>query len=435
MPTSAQPGDPLFEDEADTRNELARVLAICDGCRRCIDLCGVFPSLIERLDSVAGRDAQMMTPAMQDEVMDHCLHCGLCAIGCPYGPGGEQDQAVDLPRLAVRAQAIRRTGGHLPVGRRWTDRVLGATDRRGALAVRMSGPVNRVLGAPPGSTLRRVMRSVTGLSATRLMPPVAAERFTTWWRRVGRANSSPEVMVLPTCAVEYHEPTIGRDLLAVLDHNSVEAGVSAAVCCGAPWLHSGDLQRFASQARRVVKELGAAVDSGATVLVPQPLCAQVIRREYPHHLSDPEVRALAEAVRDPLEYLDARGILTEFPGEIPAGIAYHAACPQRVTGVDAVEARVLGVLGVPVRVVARCSGTDGLWGLRAGNEQHALAMAGDLVEELCAHTPGSNPDGGHCGSQPEVVCGGCHLANLAVMEAGGTTPQHPISVLARAYGV
>lgn len=431
MPTSAQPGDPLFEDESDTRRELARVLGICDGCRRCTDLCGVFPSLIERLDALLGRDAGLMTPAMQDEVMDHCLHCGLCAIGCPYAPGGEQDQAVDLPRLAVRAQAIRRTGGHLPLGRRWADRVLGATNRHGAIVVKVSGPVNRVLGAPPGSTLRRMVRSVTGLSATRLLPPVAAERFSTWWRRSGRVGSAPEVMVLPTCAVEYHEPEIGRDLLAVLDHHSVEVGVSVAVCCGAPWLHSGDLERFAAQARRVVKELGAAVESGATVLVPQPSCAQVMRREYPHHLPDPEARALAAAVRDPLEFLDARGLITDFSGEVPAGIAYHAACPQRVTGVAAAEARVLAALGVPVRTVARCSGTDGFWGLRAGNEQRALSMATELVAELRPEGGGSGP----AATGPEVVCGGCHLANTAVAELSGSTASHPVSVLARAYGL
>ena len=42
-------------DEAAVRNELTRAFGTCHGCRRCVDLCSVFPSLFELLARFEGR--------------------------------------------------------------------------------------------------------------------------------------------------------------------------------------------------------------------------------------------------------------------------------------------------------------------------------------------------------------------------------------------
>jgi hypothetical protein len=34
-----------------------------------------------------------------------------------------------------------------------------------------------------------------------------------------------------------------------------------------------------------------------------------------------------------------------------------------------------------------------------------------------------------------LVVGDCHLANTAMVEQSGQVPQHPLQVLARAYGI
>jgi hypothetical protein len=35
----------------------------------------------------------------------------------------------------------------------------------------------------------------------------------------------------------------------------------------------------------------------------------------------------------------------------------------------------------------------------------------------------------------DVVAGDCHLANTAILEQTGRTAQHPLQVMARAYGI
>ena len=107
------PTQPRYTDEADVRDELTRVFDICHGCQRCVDRCTVFPSLFAMIDAHPDHEAGRMTPADQDRVVDQCVQCRQCATDCPYSPG-LADAAVDVPRLMLRAQAMRWRNGQVP---------------------------------------------------------------------------------------------------------------------------------------------------------------------------------------------------------------------------------------------------------------------------------------------------------------------------------
>ena len=47
MTTTYDPGHPRYLDQADVRGELSRGFDICNGCRRCVELCDVFPTLFD----------------------------------------------------------------------------------------------------------------------------------------------------------------------------------------------------------------------------------------------------------------------------------------------------------------------------------------------------------------------------------------------------
>ena len=70
----------------------------------------------------------------------------------------------------------------------------------------------------------------------------------------------------------------------------------------------------------------------------------------------------------------------------------------------------------------QCSGIDGMWGLRAENAAISVPIAKKLGDEILR-------------ANGEVVAGDCHLANTAITEQTGTVPQHPLQVVARAYGI
>lgn len=130
MTTTYDPLHPMYLDEADVRLEMARVFDVCSGCRRCADLCGVFPALFELLDHGVGADAGMMTPAQQDLVAGACTHCSLCAVSCPFSPGSHE-AAVDVAGLMDRHVAMLRATGRLGGVRDLWRRIVSCAGRFG----------------------------------------------------------------------------------------------------------------------------------------------------------------------------------------------------------------------------------------------------------------------------------------------------------------
>jgi len=75
MTITYDPLNPIYLDEADTREELTRVYDLCHGCRLCFKFCPSFPTLFDYIDAHDDQDAGKMTPAQQDHVADECFQC------------------------------------------------------------------------------------------------------------------------------------------------------------------------------------------------------------------------------------------------------------------------------------------------------------------------------------------------------------------------
>jgi Fe-S oxidoreductase len=237
------------------------------------------------------------------------------------------------------------------------------------------------------------------------------------------------VAVVPTCLVEYQNPAIGQDLVKVYEHNGVECSLAeGAGCCGAPWLHSGDLDSFTKVAVKNVKLLAAEIRAGNEIVVPQPTCSYVLRRDYVDYVGGPDAELVAANTFDASEYLmrihkgEGTALDTEFRGDVPGEIAYHTPCHLRAQNIGLKSRDLMKLTGARIKLVQQCSGIDGMWGLRAENAALSIPIAQKLAAEL-------ERAGG------DVVAGDCHLANTAITEQTGRVPQHPLQVIARAYGI
>jgi Fe-S oxidoreductase len=428
--TTYDPLHPRYLDDGDVRGEFTRVADVCHECRRCVDLCGTFPTLFDLIDQHDGDGARDLMKSEQDQVVDQCFQCKLCYLNCPYTPG-QSERNVDFPRLMLRASAMRRATGDVPVPRRLTDHVTGRTDTIGKLAVRAAPLANAVVDRP-GSRRRKVLQAVTGLSAVRLLQPFAKQRFTTWFRtrpRVRIEHRQGTVAVFPTCLIEYQAPAIGQDLVKVYERNGVECDVvDKARCCGAPLLHAGEVGRFTDQARANVKALARSVRAGNDIVVAQPTCGYLLKVDYVDYVGGADAMLVSAHTFDAAEYLmrvhmgEDTSLDTKFTGDVPDTIAYHAACHTRAQDIGLKSRDLLKLTGARITLVQECSGIDGMWGLRAENVERALPHAEKL---------GTQIEQAGC----EVVAGDCHLANGAIAEQTGRVPRHPLQVLARAYGI
>jgi glycerol-3-phosphate dehydrogenase subunit C len=430
MTITYDPHHPLYVDESDVRGELSRVSDLCHSCQRCVDLCTTFPSLFEMIGQVDGHDAGLLTPAQQDRVVDQCFHCKLCYVNCPYVPG-QSDRAIDFPRLMLRAHAMRHRTGQQTLTSRASSQVLGRTDLVGRFASRLAPVVNKPLEAKAGSWVRRTMARATGVSSVRLLPPYARQRFSTWFRTrpaIHHRTPQAKVTVYPTCVVEYQAPGVGRDLVRVYERNGIECGLSTAGCCGAPWLHAGDVEHFIKVATKNAAALAAEVRRGTEIVVPQPTCGYVLKQDYVDYVGGGDAELVAANTYDAAEYLVRlhkgadTSLDTRFAGDVPASITYHAPCHLRAQNAGLRSRDLLKLTGAKVALVQQCSGIDGMWGLRAENESVAIPVAAELGAQITR-------------AAGDVVAGDCHLANTAITEQTGVTPLHPLQLIARAYGI
>jgi Fe-S oxidoreductase len=229
--------------------------------------------------------------------------------------------------------------------------------------------------------------------------------------------------------VEYQQPGIGQDLVKVYERNGVECSlIEGAGCCGAPYLHSGDVDTFTKTAVKQVKALAAAVRAGNDIVVPQPTCGYVLKKDYVDYVGGPDAELVAAHTYDSSEYLmnlhkaEGTELDTEFTGEIAETISYHVPCHLKAQNIGLRSRDLMKLTGAKIKLVDQCSGIDGMWGFKAGNEEFAVPIAKKLADKLEA-----------AGS--ELVAGDCHLANTAINEQTGKPAQHPLQVVARAYGI
>ena len=432
-PACFDPRHDAYVDEATVRNELTRVFQVCHECRRCESYCTTFPSLFELIERRDDHDAGRLTPLDQDLVVDSCVQCSLCSASCPYTPA-LHELKVDVPRLVLRAKAMQHATDSASWRSKAVARSFGHADLVGRTASTASGLANRVVGAEPGSYVRRFFARITGVSANRRLRPYQAERFTAWFDnrpRIRLGDPHGAVTVYPTCLVEYRNTAIGTDLVKVYERNGIECSTSAAGCCCAPSLHAGDLDRFAKIAKRNVRALAREVRSGTDIVVPQPGCGAILRSAYVDHVPEKmrlDAQLVAARTYDASEYLmrlhraDDTMLDTDFTGEMFDRITSVGSGHLTDRHAEFDSRDLLRLTGARVQQIRGTSGVETPWGLRVDND----AVAEELAERLARRIATTSPD---------VVAADGDFANAAVSEHIDLTALHPMQIVARAYGV
>ena len=165
-----------------------------------------------------------------------------------------------------------------------------------------------------------------------------------------------------------------------------------------------------------------------TVVVPQPTCGYVLKHDYPDYLDSDDARLVAEHTEDACEYLvglhkgEGADLDTDFGGEVPDTVTYHAPCHLRAQNIGLKSRDLLKLTGSRVTVVAECSAIDGTWGYRAENFEASRKVAAKMAKAIDK-------------ADADVVAGDCHLANGGIVQETGREPRHPLQIVARAYGI
>ncbi len=426
---------PEFYEHARIEKELGRVFDICHGCRRCVNLCTAFPRLFDLIDEGSTGELDGVPTERYREVVDQCYLCDMCYMTkCPYVPPHPWN--VDFPHLMLRAKAA----GFRKGGAKFRDKLLSSTDAVGKLAT-IPVVVQFVNAANRTGIARSAMQQVLGVHRDRELPEYAGAKFRSTARpaaafaqRDGK-DTPGKVAVFATCYVNYNEPDIGHDLLKVLEHNEIPAVlVEKEGCCGMPKLELGDLEAVARLKAINIPVLAALARAGHALVTPVPSCTLMFGKELPLMFpDDADVKAVAEAMFDPFEYLVLRhrdGLLkTDFKTALGT-VSYHVPCHLRVQNIGQKTRELLEkVPGTQVHTVERCSGHDGTWGVKVEYFENSMKIGRPVFRQMAEGPEGSGTD---------YVSSDCPIAARHIMQGMGETKaekKHPITLIRIAYGL
>ncbi len=411
---------------SDLEQETNRIFDICDGCRRCFNLCPSFNTLLDRIDEYES-DVSKMTAADYEQVEQECYYCKLCYNHCPYTPPHQYE--IDFPRLmaAWKKQRVQERGAS------WRDRLLIQTDLIGKLGGMTAPLTNWALST---SWLRGLFEKVLGLHRNRHVLFFSKESFPQWWRK-RTANtvhpSSPRKVVLfPSCMVNYQATDIGKATVQVLEKNGIAVVVPEGQrCCSMPSFDIGDTDTMVQTAQHHLKLFQPYLDQGYDLVVPTPSCSLMFKREYPYLVPTSEMKHLAERTFDVCEYVmklkKNEALSLEFT-QTKQRIAYQVPCHLRDQNIGFKSKELMELTGAQVELIEKCSGHDGSWGAKVEFFDLSMKIAKKAVRPIM-------------NSEPNLVVSDCPLSALQLDQAGATQPekgpatQHPIQIIRDAYGL
>lgn len=425
---------PEYWDEQALDKELRRQYDVCNSCRLCFNLCPGFPKLFESFDQdEVDSDPEKLTKDQVWEFVDLCYNCKLCFIKCPYTP--PHKFLIDIPKLVMRARAIDVKESGLDL----RERMLSSPDEVGPIASKVAPLANL---ANNNRANRVLMEKTVGIHRDKILPKFHAETFERWFRKnIGQAQfvsaasgsereSEPKVALFHTCIVNYNEPQIGKAAVRALQKNNVEVcDPPGQRCCGMPYLDAGRVEEALDHFRDNVKTLLPYARQGYDIVVPEPTCGMMLKKEYADYLQGEERDQALEVQRrvyDLSEYLvmlNNEGRLSKDFKVSVGKVAYHQPCHLKYQAIGAKSIELLRLAGAQVIFIDKgCSGHDGMWAAKAEYFDLAQRVARGLHR-------GVNESGA------DIVATDCSLAGLQIEQGTGRKTIHPIEVLAKAYGI
>ena len=432
--------DEAFYDEKTLDAEMRRVFDICHGCRRCFNLCDSFPRLFDLIDSNPSEDVEGVKSEDFAKVTEACTLCDMCFMTkCPYVPPHPFN--LDFPHLMLRHRAVEARQGKTS----FTARQLAETDRNGRIG-QLTAPIANWAAKKGNGLTRPAMELTLGLDASADLPKFNTRTFVLADRgdpiapnEAAPAFGKKKAALFATCFVNYNKPATGMAARAVLNHIGVATKATYPGCCGMPFLEQGEMARVATQAEKVSKALCALIDEGFDIVTLTASCGLMLKSEWPLILPEnADVKRLAANVCDIDEYV--MDISKEFGlpdglRALPGGISVHLPCHARAQNMGAKAAEMLRLIpDTPIDIIERCSGHGGTFGVMKETRGVAMKVGRPAMRQVVTQARGHVVSDCPLAAN-HLLQGARDIAARDGKELPASKPEHPIEILALAYGL
>jgi len=250
-------------------------------------------------------------------------------------------------------------------------------------------------------------RRFAGIAPERSLPKFAPRTFRSGFssRKMGE-----RVVLFDDTFNNHFRPQTAAAAQRVLESAGCAVELPAAhVCCGRPYYDFGML----AQARRSLERVLQVLDFDAPLVVLEPGCLSVFRKELPQLFpGDPRAQRLSARTRSLAEFLHERDFA---PGRIDGEVLLHGHCHQKALWGSKADLALIGGCDLKTPDTG-CCGMAGSFGYRPRFYDASLRIAGLELLPALERSPGARvvADGFSCREQIEGLSGRptLHLAEL-----------------------
>jgi FAD/FMN-containing dehydrogenase/Fe-S oxidoreductase len=318
--------------------------------------------------------------------LDLCLSCKACSSDCPAGVDMATFKSEFLSHYYRRRL---RPLSHFSLG--WLPVWLKLTSR-------MSGLVNALLSGASG----RVFARLGGITPHRTLPRFAARKeLRSELAPFRHGMTDPDVILMVDSFTKGFRPEVAGAAARVAADTGRIVTCEADVCCGLPWISTGQLDR----AKRVLRRAVAALDrlEPVPIVVIEPSCAASLKKDSPELLQTDAARRVSARVSSFAEAVENWVSSGWNPGPVPSSVTLQTHCHEYATFGAGVQRRALAAIGIShVEEATGCCGVAGNFGFEAEHYDLSIDVAGQALAPALQKTPSRTPvlaDGFSCSMQ------------------------------------
>ena len=355
-----------------------------------------------------GERLRIKNPELYDEALKHCTNCKRCEVACPSG--------VHVGTVIQLAKA--KHGGYKKSLREF---MLSHTDLMGSLSSPTAPVVNTMTKLQP---LKKLLDKTLGIDERRTLPEYTRQTFRSWFNKQSATQASfkRKISFFHGCFTNYNDPTVGKNLVAVL--NAMNIGVSLLKkekCCGVPLMANGFFDKARKNARLNMGQFADSLTKTECVIATEPSCTMTLRDEYPEVLEVDN-----SDIKDQVFFASAF-IAREFAkGNKPdmkplkRRVAYHSPCHLVKAGGVIHTMELLN--SIPelevIMLDQKCCGMSGTYGFKKENYNTSQSIGQSLFDQVEALSV-------------DYVVTDCESCKMQIEMNTGHTVLHPLTLLAQ----
>ena len=351
------------------------------------------------------------------EILATCLNCKACVLDCPSG--------VDVSKMImeVRARLAKKRG----MGQVAT--FLASNRYMSMLAAAFSPVSNVFMSFKP---VRWIMQKLMGIDSRRKMPKFEFSSFINKARKY--LNELPKIenpvdkaAYFTDTFVNYNDHELGFAVLKFLRYNNIDVIVPKQRPAPLPAVVYGDIRTSRKDLQYNVKYLSETVRQGYKIICSEPSAALCLKEDLKYFVDSPDAKIVSENTLELFDYLKDlanAGNLKKTTAKITEKLVHHTPCHLLALGAKPASIEVLKQLtDTDVKELdGGCCGIAGTFGMQKKNYDLSMQIGKQLAEKI----EKSNAD---------VILTECSTCKMQIEQLTGKKVEHPIKVLADAFGL